>query len=332
MAFNYLEYVFHQKQLQMSYLSDIYRNFDAHFAEENASMVSFPNSTKVGSIVFTGPQGSGIHSMLGQLIERFKPTPGVSYSDDDVKSELRNVIFTIPIVACPPTFSNSSDPLAIFDDCKIIVLIMDCTAEPPIELMLSINNIRESLLSNPEVHVFLNKTDLLDPYSSENILNSLKEKVQEYIDIPDSNVHGTSINNGTSLFEISLCIESILPKKKELKSAMAQFARSLELSNVFLVDLQSSAFILSSGDSTISTSQFLMCKDGVEMFVGLATIMDARSAQPIASIELKDGTFLHFFWSAYNVILVGISDKRTPSATSKNNVIALLHSIRRILK
>lgn len=72
-------------------------------------------------------------------------------------------------------------------------------------------------------------------------------------------------------------------------------------------------------------------KDGVEMFVNLTNVMDSKSAQPISSVELKYGTFIHFFWSAYDVILVGISDKRIPSATSKNNVIALLNSIRNIL-
>lgn len=182
----------------------------------------------------------------------------------------------------------------------------------------------------PAIHIFLNKTDILNSYTSENVLSSQSQQIQNIL--PDSKIHRTSINNGTALFEISLCIESIIPKQKEIKEAMQQFASSLELSNIFLIDLQSSAFMLSSGDSRITPEQFLMCQDGVKMFVNLANIMDSRSAQPIASVELKDGTFLHFFWSTYDVILVGISDKRVPSATSKNNVIALLHSIRNILK
>ncbi|OHS98519.1 hypothetical protein TRFO_35050 [Tritrichomonas foetus] len=314
----------------MSYLADIYRNFDAHFAEENASMVSFPNCTEVGSIVFIGAQGSGKYAILGQLTEKFRHTPGTPHIEEDVKSEIRNVIFKVPIVACPPNFSASSNPLSIFEKCQTIILIIDSTAEAPMELILSINNIKESLVPQPDVHVFLHKTDLLDAFNAENTLSSLKENVLEYI--PDAKIHHTSINNGTALFEVSQCIERIIPKRKELKAAMLQFSRSLELSNAFLVDLQSRSFLLSSGDSRIDGDQFLMVQDGVEMFVGIATMMDAKSAQPIMSVELKDGTFLHFFWSTYDVILAGISDHRSPPATAKNNVLALLHSIKKILR
>lgn len=313
----------------MSYLADIYRNFDPLFAEENASMVSFPNCTEVGSIVFIGSQGCGKHSILGQLIERFKPIPGSSYVEEDVNAELRNVIFKIPIVSCPTNFSELQNTQAIFENCQIIILIIDCTKELPTDLVLSVKTIREQLDPEPTIYVFLNKSDLLDSYTSENVLSSQSQQIKDII--PDSIIRSTSINNGTALFEISLCIESILPKNAELKDSMKQFALSLELSNVFLIDLQSSAFMISSSDSTISADQFLMCKDGVEMFVNLTNVMDSKGAQPIASVELKDGTFIHFFWSTYDVILVGISDKRVPSATSKNNVIALLNSIRSIL-
>lgn len=313
----------------MSYLADIYRNFDPLFAEENASMVSFPNCTEVGSIVFIGSQGCGKHSILGQLIERFKPIPGSSYVEEDVNAELRNVIFKIPIVSCPTNFSELQNTQAIFENCQIIILIIDCTKELPTDLVLSVKTIREQLDPEPTIYVFLNKSDLLDSYTSENVLSSQSQQIKDII--PDSIIRSTSINNGTALFEISLCIESILPKNVELKATMKQFALSLELSNVFLIDLQSSAFMISSSDSTISSDQFLMCKDGVEMFVNLTNVMDSKGAQPIASVELKDGTFIHFFWSTYDVILVGISDKRVPSATSKNNVIALLNSIRSIL-
>ena len=314
----------------MSYLADIYRNFDAHFAEENASMVSFPNCTEVGSIVFIGAQGSGKNAVLGQMIEKFRHSQGSPYIDEELKSEIRNVIFKIPIIACPPNFSSSSNPLSIFENCKSVIVVVDCTSELPIELILSIANIRESLVPQPEVHVFLHKVDLLDGLNADSTLSSLTEKILDYIS--DAHIHHTSINDGTSLLEVSLCIEHILPKIRELKAAMQQFSRSLELSNAFLVDLQSRAFLLSSGDSKVDEDQFLMCQDGVEMFVGIATMMEAKSAQPTASVELKDGTFLHFFWSTYDVILVGISDHRTPTATSKNNVIAFLHTIRKILK
>lgn len=313
----------------MSYLADIYRNFDPLFAEENASMVSFPNCTEVGSIVFIGSQGAGKHSILGQLIERFKPIPGSSYVEEDVNAELRNVIFKIPIISCPTNFSELQNVQTIFENCQIIILIIDCTKELPIDLISSVNSTREQLDPKPAIHVFLNKTDLLDSYTSRNILSSHSQKILDIIS--DAIFHSTSINDGTALLEISLCIESILPKKDELRATMEQFQKSLELSNVFLIDLQSSAFMISSGESAIKPNQFLMCKDGVEMFVNLTNVMDSKSAQPISSVELKYGTFIHFFWSAYDVILVGISDKRIPSATSKNNVIALLNSIRNIL-
>jgi hypothetical protein len=68
------------------------------------------------------------------------------------------------------------------------------------------------------------------------------------------------------------------------------------------------------------------------MFVGLATMLDARGAQSAASVEFKDGTFFHFFWSTYDVLLAGIATHRAPPATAKNNVTALLGSIKRVLQ
>lgn len=314
----------------MSYLADIYRNFDAHFAEENASMVSFPNCTEIGSIVVVGCAGSGKMTILGQLSERFKTSSGSMRIESDIQRvEIRNVIFKIPIIDCPESICSSRS-LVAFENCKAIVVVIDSTSDLPIELLSSINEVKNGMSLSPEVHIFLNKTDLLDQDQADGILNTLKTRIKEHIN--SSFVHYTSTSNGTALLAVSQLIESLLPKQKELRNAMRQFATSLELTDAFLVDLQSKTFLLSSGVAPLDPELFTICQDGIDMFVGIATMMDARSAQSVASVELKDGTFMHFFWSTYDVILVGISDHHTPSATAKNNVLALLHSIKRTLK
>ena len=184
--------------------------------------------------------------------------------------------------------------------------------------------------------ITLNKTDMIDDRSEdgengrERVLAGLKARVLELIEGCD--VHYTSISNGTALLEVSLRIESLLPKQKELKDAMKLFAQSLQLSGAFLVDFQSRMIMLSSSRTPLTPEMFQTCQDGLEMFGGIVKMMDSRRDQSTATVELKDGTFLHFFWSTYDVILVGISSSRIPSATAKNNVLALLHSIKRILK
>ena len=324
------------KNFTMSYLADIYRDFDAHFVEENGSIVSFPASIDLGSIAFVGSPGSGKLTILGQLNKKFKLPPGAARIDPDVqKAEIRNVIFKIPIVDCPDSF-GVSQPLSIFENCKVIIVVVDSTNEIPAELLLSVNAIRESMSPPPEIHVFLNKTDMIDDRSEsgengrERVLAGLKARVLELIEGCD--VHYTSMSNGTALLEVSLRIESLLPKQKELKDAMKLFAESLQLSGAFLVDFQSRMIMLSSSRTPLTPEMFQTCQDGLEMFGGIVKMMDSRRDQSTATVELKDGTFLHFFWSTYDVILVGISSNRIPSATAKNNVLALLHTIKRILK
>lgn len=318
----------------MSYLADMYRNFDViRFAEENASMVSFQNCIELPSIVFVGCQGSGKMSILGQLLEKFRlPTSSSPLEPDIQKEELRNVMFKVPIVDCPSSFC-SNQPLSIFEGCKIAVCVIDVTKELPMELLMSLNNIKESLSPSPQFHVYLHKADLLDQQSINTIIPSIENEIQRAL--PNSLIHQTSTINGSALLQVSLCIESLLPKLKELKKAMTQFAKSLELTKAYLVDLQSRTFFLSSGNREsqgIDTENFLLCQDAIEMFVGVATMVDARSQQSVASVELKDGTFFHLFWSTYDILLVGLSGGRIPTATAKNNAIALLHTIRRLLK
>jgi signal recognition particle receptor subunit beta len=313
----------------MSYLADIYRNFDAHFAEGNSSMVYFPNSMELGSIVFIGFPGSGKVTLLSQLNEKFRPRPGSAHIEPGItRGEIRNVIFRMPIIDCPSQF-NVYKPLSIFESCKVIIVVIDATSELPEELLLNVGEIRDSLNPPPEIHVFLNKVDLLDSVRSESILSSLKKCIREKIN--GSVLDETSINNGTALYQVGLCIGSLLPRKTELKDLLNQFVKSLGLSHSFLIDLQSRVVFLESDVEPVDIESFLITQDGVEMFVGISTMMDARSAQAVASVELKDGRFFHFFWSAYDVILAGIADHRVPSATAKNNVIALLHSIKRVL-
>lgn len=320
----------------MSYLPELYRDFDAHFVEENGSIVSFPTSRELSSIVFVGSPGSGKLTILGQLNKKFKLPPGAARIDPDVqKAEIRNVMFKIPIVDCPDSFCVSQ-PLSIFDKCKVVIVVIDATNEVPVELLLSVSAIQESMSPAPEIHVFLNKVDMIGDRteegetSREQILSALKDRVRELVG--PCSIHYTSINNGTALLEVSLRIESLLPKQKELKDAMRQFAESLQLSNAFLVDFQSRMILLSSSNAPVSPEMFQTCQDGLEMFAGIVKMMDSRRDQPAASVELKDGTFLHFFWLTYDVILVAVSSSRIPSATAKNNVLALLHTIKGILK
>ena len=312
----------------MSFLADIYRNFDAHFAEENTTLVSFPNCTEIGSIVFAGTSGCGKYSILSQLLEKFRLPPGASRVETDVqKGEFRNIIFRIPIVDCPENFSTDR-PLDIFQNCNIIIIIIDITAELPRQLLRSINDIRESLTSQPEIHVFLHKIDLIEADNLPNRIQEYKTEISHFIQ--NVTYHKTSMIYNTALLEVSLCIESILPKLNELKISMGQFANSLDIPQAYLVDLQSTTLFL--GFGTIDPETFSLVQDGVEMFVGVTTMMDSRNAQATMSVELSNGRFFHFFWPTYDVILVAISDQRIPPATSKNNVIALLHKIRNSLK
>jgi hypothetical protein len=312
----------------MSYL-DMYRNFDARFAEDNASMVSFPTSHDVRPIVFAGLPGSGKLTLLSQLNDKFRLPPGSSHIEPDIqRSEIRNVIFRIPIVDIPAPLW-SSRPIQLLENCGIIIVIIDVNSDLPLELLQTVNDVRRTLDPVPQIRVFLNKIDMVDPSRSAELLGALDSQISRLIE--DAPILHTSINDGSSLLQVSLCISELLPKSGELKQAMADFTRSLDLSHSFLVDLQSRACLMSAGSEPLDADTFLVCQDGIEMFVGLATMMDARTAQSAASVELTDGSFFHFFWSTYDVILAGVAEHRAPSATAKNNVIALLSSIKKVL-
>ncbi|KAH0786211.1 Ras-related GTP-binding protein D [Histomonas meleagridis] len=289
-------------------------------------MVSFPNCIDLGPIVFVGNQGSGKYSILSQLTDKFKISPNDSQG---TQAEIRNVMIKFQIVDCPDFFA-SSNPLSIFSGCKGIVLVLDCTDELPIDLIMSVNNIRDSISPSLEVHVFLNKVDLLDPQNGESILSNITSQISS--ELPNSIIHNASITDGSALLHISRFVESLIPKKELLMKEMNNFIHSLGLSHAFLVDLQSRIFFLGFDEALIDLEQFAAAHDAVDMFVGTAAAMEARNSQPTASVQLKDGTFVHFFWSTYDVILVGISSHRIPIATAKNNVLVLLHSIKKIMK
>jgi hypothetical protein len=316
----------------MSYLADIYRSFDAHFGEDNPSMVSFSNSIEVGSIVFTGLPGSGVLSILGQLNDRFKVPPGSTRIDAEVRSaEIRNVMFRIPIIDCPAACLEAP-PQQIFEGCQIIIVVIDATKDHQtcLQLLEPLRAICESLRIKPAVHVFLNRVDLMEQPQAADVVSAHRSLVASLL--PDAEVWQTSITDGSALFRVSQCIESLLPKSDELKRALELFSSSLDLTKSFLVDLQSRVFLLSSGVDPLDPDTFSICQDGTEMFVGVATMMDARNSQAVASVRLKDGTFLHFFWSTFDVILAGIATHRVPAATAKNNAYALLHTIKRALE
>jgi hypothetical protein len=316
----------------MSYLAGFYGNFDAHFAEENPAMVSFSSSIEVGSVVFIGLPGSGKLSILGQLNDRFKVPPGSARIDSEVQSaEIRNVMFRIQIVDCP-TACLETRPPQIFESCRVIIVVIDATKDHQtcLPLLEPLRQVHASLRINPAVHVFLNKVDLVEQPRAADVVAIHRSLVASVI--PDAEVWQTSITDGSALFRVSKCIEDLLPKSDELKAAMEQFSSSLDLTNSFLVDLQSRVFLLSSGIDPLDPDAFSICQDGIEMFVGIATMMDARNSPALASVRLKDGTFLHFFWSAFDVILAGIAAHRLPAATAKNNAYALLHTIKRALE
>jgi hypothetical protein len=304
----------------MSYFSEIYRNFDAHFAEGNSSMVSFPNCTELGSIVFVRQQGSQRAPVLGQLNEKFKSRSGtIDIEADSTRAELRNVMVRMPLFDLPISFSK---PATLPEGCKIIISTVDCTSDLPEDFLLKIAEIRHSVTPVPEIHVFVTKTELIDRSEYE---SGIKERIRTKI--PNVIIHDTTLNDGSALYHVGQCIESLIVPITDLRDSINNFARSLGLSHAFLVDLQSRAFFLSSDIESMDIDSFAIAQDGVEMFVGIATMMDARSAQACASVELKDGRFFHFFWSAYDVILAGIGEHNVPTATAKNNVIDLLYSI-----
>jgi hypothetical protein len=204
------------------------------------------------------------------------------------------------------------------------VIVVDSTSEMPNDLL----QIARS--ASATVRVFLNKADLLEAGQADAMLARMTSQVRAVL--PDARIARTSIVDGSALREVSLAIEELLPKREALKAAMNQFAASLDLGKCFLVDLQSRTVLLGSGEEPIDRDVFALAQDGVEMFVGIAGMMDAKNSQSLASAELQNGTFLHFFWSAFDVLLVGIADHRVPPATAKNNVYALLQTIKRALE
>jgi len=313
----------------MSFLADIYRNFDAHFADENASMVSFPKCTDVGSIIFIGESGCGKYSILGQILEKFRITPGANRREPEAqKAEFHNVMFRIPIIDFTPGV-NSEICDSDIEMCKMLIMIIDITKAIPIDVIQCVQGLLESVSPAPVLSVFLHKIDLVDPENVNNVIQLYKTNIMK--DLPEAQFFTTSTLDGSSIFAVSNCIESVLPKKVQLKEAMDTFSRSLELSSVFLIDCMTKTMFLSGG--TYPNRELLsLCQDGVEMFISITSMMDARGSQTITSIELSDNLFYHYFWSAYDIILAGISEHKLPIATAKNNTTALLHTIKKFLK
>ena len=311
--------------------ADIY-NIDAHFTEEGTSMVSFQSVTNIGSIVFVGPKGSGKYSLLGQIIDKFRRAPGSSKEEHESKNvEIRNVMFRFPIVYTSQQPTELQEHKEYFDNCAAIVYVVDVNKEINSEYANSIQFIRNSMLKTPSVHVFLNKKDLL---SSSHTLDQTQSRVHESKAALKSifknpTFYETSISDGTSLVALSSVLESVIEVNQQMHEAMDQFARSLELTSAFLVDLQTKSVFVSGGENS-DPETYRLIQNGTEMFVSLATMMDAKTAQSVCTIELG-GRFFHFFWSAFDVILVGVSKSRIPVATAKNNAMVLLHILKKML-
>ena len=178
---------------------------------------------------------------------------------------------------------------------------------------------------------FLHKKDILLSEHPDDVctkkINDFSQTLKNIFKNPV--IHETSLTDGSSLVALSKVFESVIIQSQQMHDAMDQFARSLELSSCFLVDLQTRAIFLTGGDKP-DPETYSLCQSGTEMFVSLATMMDAKTAQSVSTIELGDN-FYNFFWSAFDVILVAVSKKKLPIATSKNNVMVLLNTLRKIL-
>ena len=308
----------------MSYLNDIYRNFDTNFGEETSTMISFTNSTDIGTIVFAGDQNSGKYSILSHLTDKFQISP------NDIQGsnvEIKNVIFNFQLIDCTSNnlFINN------FEKCKMVIIVIDLSQELPIQLLESVQNVKETLSPKPIIKIFLNEAEFVEENEEEKrfAIDNIIERIKLIIN--DADIKKISINDGSSIMEMSMCIQSLLPKKKQLNEDINQFINSLDYSHAYLVDLQSRLFLLGN-DADLDLDTFLSCQGAIEMFIGMTTATDTKTLQPSASIELKNGKYLHIFWPTYDVLLIGISSKKTTIATAKNNVSVLFHSIRRTLK
>lgn len=308
----------------MSYLNDIYRNFDANFGEETTKLISFNSPTEIGTIVFAGDQKSGKYLILSQITDKFQISPNDIQGS---KVDIQNVIFSYQIIDC----ANKNLFINNFENCKMVIVVVDISQELPIQLLESIQNVKETLSPKPLVKVFLNETDYFeeDENDKQFAIDNICERIKLVIN--DADIRRISINDGSAIMEVSRCISCLIPLKAQLTEDLKQFANSLDFSHAYLVDLQSRLFLLGN-EANLDLNTFLSCQDAIEMFIGISTSSDAKNMQPSASIELKNGKYLHLFWPTYDVMLIGISPKRTPIATSRNNVSVLFHSIRRTLK
>ena len=310
--------------------ADIY-NIDAHFSEGANSMVTFSSVTNLGSIVFTGDKECGKYSILGQIFDKFRTSPGSKEEQESKNIELRNVMFRFPIVYTSENPEQLQKCQEYFDGCQAIVYIIDLTKELNSQAANEIQFIRNSLLKQPFLHVFLHKKDILLAENTEEYCDQkIKDCKQTFQNIFKNPIfHETSLTDGSTLIALSKVMESVIPQNKQMHDAMDQFAKSLELSNCFLVDLQTRSVFLSGGEEP-EPETLSLCQSGTEMFVSLATMMDAKTAQSVSTIELGE-QFYTFFWSAFDVILVAVSNKKLPIATSKNNVMVLLNILKKIL-
>lgn len=307
--------------------ADLY-NIDAHFTDEATSMVTFNNTTNLGSIVLVGPKDSGKYSVFGQIFEKFRRAPGLSKEKHESKRmEIRNAMFRFPIqYTAQAPFDLQQHP-EYFEGCKTIVYVVNAIKPVDTESANSIQFIRNSMLEKSTVHVLINKVDLLDDNSNVTI-----QKIKDLLNpiFRDATFHCASLMHGSTINAIAQILQSVVINNSKMIESMNRFARSLELKNVFLIDLQTKLPFLIGGDEA-TTETYVMIQHATEMFVSMATMMDAKSAQSTMSVEIGN-VYYHLFWSAFDVILVGISDKHIPTATSKNNVLALLNTLRRILQ
>ena len=290
-------------------------------------MLSFSKCIEIGSILFLGEIGSGKYGILGQIFEKFRVSPGAPRREPELqKTEFHNIIFRIPIIDCP---QNIPSYLDTFENCKLIILIIDVTKEIPNDLIIFLTNIIEKNHLIIDLHIFLHKIDLLD-----NLLcNSILENYKNQLNLKFNKIfyHETSILDSSSIYSVSKCIRSILPKKNILKETMDQYCRSLDFTSVFLIDFQSRLFFLKGGKKP-SNEILTLCQDAIDMFISMTSMMESRGSQTTSSIELTDNLFIHLFWSTYDVILIGLSKNKIPIATAKNNTTALFQSIKKILK
>ncbi|EAY12154.1 hypothetical protein TVAG_003600 [Trichomonas vaginalis G3] len=307
--------------------ADLY-NIDAHFTDEATSIVTFNNVTNIGTIVLVGPKNTGKYSVFGQIFEKFRRAPGLSKEKHESKRmEIRNTMFRFPIQYTAQVPTDLQQHREYFEGCKTLVYVIDANKPVDTDAANAIQFIRNSLIDKVSVHVLFNQSDLLGS-NLDTVIQNQTTLLKPIFN--DAVFHTTSLMDGSTVRAIVEILQSSIPQSSKMVESMDRFAKSLELKNCFLIDLQTKLPFLTGGDQ-LSLETYVMVQHATEMFVSMASMMDAKSAQSTMSIEM-DGVHYHLFWSTFDVILVGVSDKHIPTATSKNNVLALLNTLRRILQ